>query len=37
MITICVDAMGGDESPELVCEGIAAYAVALLETKPEKP
>ena len=24
MITICVDAMGGDESPEVVCEGIAA-------------
>lgn len=23
MITICVDAMGGDESPEVVCEGIA--------------
>lgn len=23
MTTICVDAMGGDESPEVVCEGIA--------------
>ena len=23
MVTVCVDAMGGDESPELVCEGIA--------------
>lgn len=23
MITVCVDAMGGDESPEVVCEGIA--------------
>ena len=23
MITICVDAMGGDEKPEVVCEGIA--------------
>ena len=31
MITICVDAMGGDESPELVCEGIAAA----LEADPE--
>jgi glycerol-3-phosphate acyltransferase PlsX len=24
MTTICVDAMGGDETPELVCEGIAS-------------
>ena len=31
MITICVDAMGGDESPELVCEGIAAA----LDADPE--
>lgn len=31
MITICVDAMGGDESPEVVCEGIAAA----LEADPE--
>ena len=23
MVTICVDAMGGDETPEVVCEGIA--------------
>ena len=23
MITVCVDAMGGDEKPEVVCEGIA--------------
>lgn len=23
MVTICVDAMGGDEKPEVVCEGIA--------------
>lgn len=23
MVTVCVDAMGGDETPEVVCEGIA--------------
>lgn len=28
MTTICVDAMGGDESPEVVCEGIAMALAA---------
>jgi len=28
MITVCVDAMGGDESPEVVCEGIAQAMAA---------
>lgn len=28
MTSICVDAMGGDESPEVVCEGIAQALVA---------
>lgn len=28
MTTICVDAMGGDESPEVVCEGIAQALAA---------
>lgn len=28
MVTICVDAMGGDEKPEVVCEGIAQALAA---------
>ncbi len=28
MITICVDAMGGDETPDVVCEGIAQALAA---------
>lgn len=28
MVTVCVDAMGGDESPEVVCEGIARALAA---------
>ena len=33
MITVCVDAMGGDESPEVVCEGIAQALAADTDLK----